>query len=187
MNTEDVWKGEFGDEYHKRNQVDWVKRIPFWATVLENIHPRSVCEYGCGPGWNLSAIKKVDPLIKVSGWDINHEAIIQANNAGVFVDDEEPNWPDAELVFSAGFLIHIPPDQIDHMIQSMINASYRYVMAIEYYSEHEEEITYRGQDDLLWKRPYGSILDAFDLKHVATTGNPAGFDDCTCWIFEKKS
>ena len=54
--TKDFWSGEFGEEYLKRNRVDWRKRIPFWKDVIDMTGARSVFELGCNAGWNLSAI-----------------------------------------------------------------------------------------------------------------------------------
>ena len=34
MKTEEVWAGEFGNAYLKRNQVDWRGRIPFWKMMV---------------------------------------------------------------------------------------------------------------------------------------------------------
>ena len=45
------WAGEFGDEYVRRNQVDWRARIPFWREVIEMTGARSVHEVGCNCGW----------------------------------------------------------------------------------------------------------------------------------------
>lgn len=69
IETEEFWTGDFGNEYHKRNRVDWKWRIPFWKKLLEYYVPaRSVFEFGCGPGWNLSAINAANRDVKTYGY-----------------------------------------------------------------------------------------------------------------------
>jgi len=183
MEAKDVWSGEFGNEYLKRNRVDWQARIPFWKYIIEASGARSAFEFGCNAGWNLSAIKRAFPDVGVEGYEINPVAMYQAMNAGLDVYSEFDCDPH-ELVFTAGVLIHIPPKDIKSVMQSIVDASADYVLAVEYESEAEQEIEYRGQQGLLWKRPYGQMYQDMGLELV-DTGKAEGFDDCTYWLLRK--
>lgn len=187
MKTEEVWAGKFGDEYLKRNQVNWQARIPFWKSILDKTGARSAYEFGCNAGWNLSAIKRLYPDVMTSGVDINEDAITQAWTADLNVfhaEETELITPQAELTFTSGVLIHIPPEDLKQTMQDMIDRSYDYILAIEYEADKEEEIEYRGQQGLLWKRPYGEIYKDLGLTPI-DTGVAIGFNDCTYWLLRK--
>jgi pseudaminic acid biosynthesis-associated methylase len=179
------WAGEFGDEYVRRNQVDWRARIPFWSRVIEITGARSAHEVGCNCGWNLSAIQRVDPHINQSGNDVNWTAIAQAQSAGLLALHGENAISNAELVFTAGVLIHVAPADLKPLMQKIVDASYRYVLAVEYESEQEEEVEYRGHTGKLWRRPFGKLYEDLGLKLVGEIKNAPGFDNCTAWLLEK--
>lgn len=179
------WAGEFGDEYVRRNQVDWRTRVPFWRDVIARTGARSVHEFGCNAGWNLSAIRRSYPDVYVSGNDINEQAITQAIDAGlegIFVGSKCCR---AELVFTAGVLIHVAPNDLESIMRHIVDASYRYVLAVEYESEQEEEVEYRGHAGKLWRRPFGKLYEELGLKLIGREGNVDGFDKCTAWLLEK--
>jgi len=186
MGTEEEWAGEFGDDYHKRNWVDWQRRIPFWRGMIFRTGARSVLELGCGPGWNLSAIHRTYPDVLVGGVEINPTARTHAWAAGLDAADSIQGL-DADLVFTAGCLIHIPPDNIYPAMQSLIDASFRHVLCIEYESVEEEEVEYQGQGGLLWKRPYGQMYEELGLKEEAfgRVGSSGGFDNCIWRLMQK--
>jgi len=185
MGTEETWAGEFGDDYHKRNWVRWQRRIPFWEIIIRRTGARSVLELGAGPGWNLSAIHRAYPDVVVGGVEINESACQMAHRANIFMMDQLDE--SAEMVFTVGCLIHIPPDNITETMQSLIDSSYRYVLCVEYEATEEEEIEYRGQSGLLWKRPYRQMYEDLGLKEVAfgRVGPEDGFDNCIWGLMEK--
>ncbi len=63
------------------------------------------------------------------------------------------------------------------------------MLAIEYFSEEEEVVNYRGHADLLWKRNYLKIYQqAFDDLKLIRNGywdNEKGFVRSHWWLFEK--
>ena len=190
MNPRDEWAGDFGQEYLDRNRVNWRARTPFWANALlgrMGAWPRSIHEVGCNAGWNLSAIQRIDHDINLTGHDINEEAIQQAQEAGlnVWMEGAASNSRNADLVFTAGVLIHIPPAELHAMMQSIIDRSYRYVLAIEYDHPVEQEIEYRGKTGLLWKRPYGKMYASMGLKLLDVWDAGPGFDRCTAYLLSK--
>ena len=182
----DKWSGQFGDEYLQRNRVNWRKRIPFWERIMNITGARSVHEIGCNAGWNLSAIKRVCPDVRVTGSDINNRALMQARNAGL--DCNLFKYANQEMVFTSGVLIHIPSDELQSMMEEIVSLSTDYVLAIEYYAEHEEEVTYRGNTGMLWKRPYGELYQSLGLELVifGSLSEADGFDNCRYWLLRRK-
>jgi len=179
------WAGEFGNEYVRRNQVDWRARVPFWHVLIEATGVRSVHEVGCNCGWNLSAIQRTAPDVALSGHDINRSAIEQALAANLSVEEGAGAFRRAELVFTAGVLIHVAPADLRPLMRRIVEHSYRYVLAIEYESEQEEEIEYRGHTSKLWRRPFGKLYQDLGLKLVDRFKDAPGFDSCAAWLLEK--
>jgi SAM-dependent methyltransferase len=198
MNEQETWwAGEAGNAYTARNRVDWRSRIPFWHDIMKFTGARSVYEVGCGAGWNLSAIREAaDHYVKMEGNDVNDLARSQAIVAGIEAR-EHPAWKRMnvancyELVFTAGCLIHVAPENLEFLMKQIIAASSHYVLAIEYESDEssaqpiaEQMIEYRGEKDRLWKRQYGKLYEAMRLK-LLHTGDAVGFDKCAYWLFSK--
>ena len=185
----ELWAGEFGNSYTKRNQVDWRIRMPFWKMIIDLTGARSVFEMGANAGWNLSAIRRQFPDVVVVGNDINPRAAGQAQAAGLHVvnklDFSTAIPGKYELCFTAGVLIHIEPENVIEVMQALIEKSSRYVMAVEYPAAVEEQVFYRGHSDKLWKRPYGSMYIDMGLKVVSAGDAGVGFDACHYWLMEK--
>lgn len=179
MKTAQFWVGEEGDAYTARCRIDWQARMPFWKDIITLTGARSVYELGCNAGWNLSAIRRCYPDVQVSGGDINQESLLQAASAGLTID-----YRRADLSFTAGVLIHVPPEHLENQMQAMIKNSYYWILAIEYESEEEEEIEYQGEMGLLWKRPYGDLYIDMGLELVKE-GAAEGFDNCHYWLLRK--
>ena len=183
----ELWSGDFGDDYTRRNQVDWRMRIAFWEDMIRITGARSVFEMGANAGWNFSAIQAVYPRIITRGNDINDLAAQQARDAGLHVETriDFPNMPRAELVFTAGVLIHIEPEHLLEVMVELVKKSYRWVLAIEYAADIEEQVAYRGHTEKCWKRPYGELYKALGLRlHEQGDAGP-GFDRCAYWLMEK--
>ena len=191
MSEVSLWQGEFGDAYTERNRVDWKSRIPFWASILKLSRARSVLEVGCNAGWNLRALREVDTAIKLRGIDINDRALSEARVAGLDVEHcvgaDLKSTDCFDLVLSAGFLIHVPSRDLDQTLRAIIDASKKWVVAVEYDSDVEEEIIYRGNKEMLWKRPFGKLLENLNLSCVqyGILNQSDGFDNCTYWLMTK--
>lgn len=184
------WAGSWGTEYTARNRVDWRARRSFWELIIGETGAKSILEVGCNAGWNLRALREADHTLKLRGVDLNADAIGEAVEAGFDVHrasgrDVGTVWPkEADLVFTAGCLIHVAPAELSPTMSSIIKASKRFVLAVEYAAETEEEIDYRGNAERLWKRPYGEMYQAMGLdivlsQHLAPGD---GFDNCTAWL-----
>lgn len=193
MNTQqEAWSGDFGNSYTERNRVSWQSRVPFWGQILNLTKPETVLEVGCNAGWNLRALRALDPRLFLAGVDVNQNALQEAKEAGFTVAamaaaDVGDTFEDAyDLVFTAGVLIHIPSMQLKRVMSSIMKASHRYVLAVEYAAAEETEIVYRGQHDLLWKRPFGRLYELLGLKMVDSgfLTERDGFDSCMYWLLK---
>lgn len=194
MNVQERWwAGDFGNEYTQRNKIDWQWRRSFWELMVEKAQPRSVLEVGCNAGHNLLALRSVDPTMKLRGVDLNGEALAQAREHSLDARDVSglevgKLWPQHfDLVFTAGVLIHVAPADILPMMRSIVRASKKWVLAVEYWAPVEEAVTYRGHEDRLWRRPFGGLYEDLGLTMEATgeLGNGDGFDLCTYWLLKK--
>lgn len=192
-NAADWWAGQGGNEYLERNRVDWTARVPFWKKVVQRTFPGLVFELGCNAGWNLRAIQACKLKVSTVGVDLNEDAVAEARANGLVVYQEnvhqalEHFGPGMfDLTFTAGCLIHVPPAELKATMRDLVKLSNRYVLAIEYAAEQETEIEYRGERNLLWKRPYGHLYRDLGLKFVDSCDAGEGFDNCTAWLLEKQ-
>ncbi len=191
MNTEDFWAGKFGQDYTQRNQVDPSTRVDFWQSAVEYCAPATVLEIGCNRGHNLAAIQMVDRSIELFGVDVNANAVEEARQQGFEVQRAKANaiaglfeQGSMDLVFTAGVLIHIPPEDLETVMRSIVAVSAKYVLAVEYAAEQEEEMEYRGHAGKLWRRPFGQLYEQLGLRLLAV-GDAGGFDQCEFWLLEK--
>lgn len=192
MSTEEFWKGSFGDEYTQRNKINYRDRIPFWQKIVYETGIQSVLEVGCNSGWNLEALRSIDREMELTGVDVNQSALEEASMKGF--DVEELNGQGivgmfgdgaCDLVFTCGVLIHVAPKDLKSMMQSIVDVSRQYVLAVEYHSDRETPVEYRGNKDKLWKRNYGQLYQDMGLSLIET-GNAEGFDQCTYYLLEKE-
>ena len=61
-----------------------------------------------------------------------------------------------DLVFSKGVLIHLNPDVLSKVYDKLAKMSRRYVLIGEYYNPTPVSISYRGNEDKLFKRDFAS-------------------------------
>lgn len=189
---EQFWAAEFGTEYTKRNRPAWEDRSPFWESIMQRTGAQSALEVGCNVGTNLMAIANVVPGVSLKGIDVCDSALDVARAVGHDVETMSGalagrKWPGAfDLVFTAGMLIHVAPENLDEVAQSIIDASNSWVLAVEYASEsgEEEALTYRGHADKMWKRDFGKLYQDKGLTLVST-GKADGFDRCVWWLLSK--
>lgn len=195
MNAQtDLWAGSFGNEYSQRNQIDYSQRLAFWTRIAEFTQCKSVFELGCNRGHNLMALRACG-VPMVSGIDVNEQAVNEARDQALIVGVADHSTIDKlsvtfDLTMTVGVLIHLAPKDVRKAMQSLINVSNRYVLAIEYDSWHEEEVLYRGQREALWRRPYGEMYSAMGLQFAdcGLLGGHDGFDPSgvAFWLMEKQ-
>lgn len=192
--TETWWAGPFGASYTDRNRVPFLNRVPFWHGIIAKTGANSAFELGCNFGPNLLALRVIKPGITLRGIDVNEYAISQARNSGMNAEKGtlDTVWygefESYDLVFTAGCLIHVQPDALQATMQKLVSLSNRYVLAVEYHSDDEQEVEYRGNHGKLWARPYGKMYQDMGLKLVSSEflDQDQAFDRCTAVLLEKK-
>lgn len=194
--TEQFWKGEFGDEYTRRNVGLVESNTAFFANVLARTHDiQSVIEYGAGTGQNLVAINRLLPKARLLGVEINEQAASEIPLGEVLrksMLDIDLVQHCADLTFTKGVLIHIAPEDLPLAYDVLHATSRQYVVVAEYYNPKPVEVEYRGHAGKLWKRDFaGEILDRFDDLTLVDYGftyhkDRWPQDDITWFLMEKK-
>ncbi len=196
---ENFWAGEFGLNYIDGNNSEPLlySKVAMWARMLQAANNvNSIRELGCNIGLNLVALKRLQPTLNLSGYEINEEAAKQASDFNVAEIKqgsiiEEINDTKVDLTFTAGVLIHINPDYLDNVYRNLVNGSNRYVLVAEYYNPAPTKINYRGHEDRLFKRDFaGELIDNYGMKlvdygFVYKRDNWAPQDDITWFLLEK--
>lgn len=185
------WQGDFGRDYLTRNQVDYKERIPLLTHIAEMTGAQTFLDVGTNAGWNLLALRHINPEFMMSGVDVNQQALEKAQIAGfdmhvspadkiVDIFGEQA----ADMVITSGVLIHVAPEDIKDTMQAIVDCSSQYVLAIEYEADTEQEVEYRGNKGKLWKRPFGKLYEELGLSLIET-GNATGYRECSYWLMEK--
>jgi spore coat polysaccharide biosynthesis protein SpsF len=191
ISTAEFWAGAEGNAYTDRNRVEWQQRVPFWRHIQELTNAASFLEVGTNAGWNLRALRALNPEFSMSGIDLNEKALREAQAEGFDVE-VMPGYKVAEffgagacdLAFTSGVLIHVGPDELVQTMAAIRDVSSQYVLAVEYDHPEIQEVEYRGHSGKLWKRPYGRLYEELGLSLVET-GPAQGFNDCTYYLLEK--
>jgi len=191
MSEVDWWRGAHGDEYTARNaELNIEARMLLWRGILNCLDgvPGNILEIGAGGGANLQALWLLGQK-RLRGIEPNEEARNKAMDDGFAMHDGTAANPGfgADLVFTSGVLIHIPPEDLFPACKGIFDAAGRYIVSIEYFSAEPEEKAYRGRR--LWKRDFGSFwLDNFDLRPLGcgfAWSRMTGLDNLTWWAFAK--
>lgn len=200
---EGFWAGAFGNEYIDRNKSERLisSNIALFAKILactENV--RSVFEFGANIGLNLIAIKHLLPNALLSAVEINKQAVVElkkvVKEAVVYQQSIlDFSWdvpPPQDLVLIKGVLIHINPDMLSQVYQSLYRLSKRYICIVEYYNPTPVSVSYRGHRDRLFKRDFaGEMMDKYHDLRLVNYGfvyhRDSNFplDDFTWFLLEK--
>jgi pseudaminic acid biosynthesis-associated methylase len=192
----DVWQGKFGKDYTERNAVNWRVRLPAFRAMLDGLKLTRLLEVGCNRGHNLVALRALlGDAVELSGVEPNPHALGLARGTGAaechaghildlpFADGS------FDLVFTAGVLIHVPPENLTAALEELHRCSCRYLLAAEYAAAEETAVPYRGHTDLLWKRDflqeYQGRFPDLSLVRQGYWGSEHGFDRTTWWLLEK--
>ncbi len=200
------WRSQFGDAYTERHEISpevLSVRTSLFRKIFETFAdapPNSILEVGANLGINLQAIGH---LTSAELFAVEPNALARAKlleNQVVPADNinnclaHDLNFPDGsiDLVFTNGVLIHIHPDNLLASCSEIYRVARRYIVCIEYFSDKPEEITYRGHDEMLFKRDFGSFwIDHFPDLDTKGYGfewkRVTGLDNLTWWVFEKPS
>jgi pseudaminic acid biosynthesis-associated methylase len=204
----DTWSGAFGDAYQVRNASNW-KSIKNRTRLFENVfeameknqpgqYPSSILEVGAGVGDNLRAIDTIYERgripVKLFAIEPHEAARDCVRDVAEVMPGEIADLPyndaSVDLVFTSGVLIHTQPDELHRAMQEVHRVAKRWVLCIEYFNPTPDEVEYRGQKGMLFRRDWGSEwLDRFpDLKSIGygfMWKRVTGLDNVTWWLFEK--
>lgn len=199
---EQFWAGNFGNEYVDRNKNEQLisGNIALFAKIFACTEKvRSVFELGANIGLNLIAIKHLLPDATLSAVEINKKAVAGLKKvlkeAVVYqqsILDFSWDAPPQDLVFIKGVLIHINPDMLSQVYQSLYRLSKRYICIVEYYNPTPISVSYRGHENRLFKRDFaGEMMDKYSDLRLVNYGfvyhRDLNFplDDLTWFLLEK--
>ncbi len=158
----ELWRGDFGREYHARDvrEVEATTNL-FRRALRETGVIRSALEFGAGTGTNLQALKSLYGCRTV-GVEVNPDACARMTADAAICSPALECAPQAcKLVLTKGFLIHVPPEDLEATYAKIYACSTRYVLLCEYFNPAPVEVEYRGHRGRLWKRDFaGEMLDA---------------------------
>ena len=195
MNPQEQWWTSLeGDKYTQRNSRAGEERMKMWREILGALphQPVSILEVGANIGLNLDALRALLPEAGLIGLEPNETARQQIHFEALDGTAQDIPLPPAsvDMVFSCGVLIHVPPNELGAACDEIHRVASKYIVCIEYFADQPEEVRYRGQDGLLWKRDFGRFyLERFPNLRVLDYGffwRPAtGLDNLTYFVFEK--
>ena len=168
---ENFWKGDFGDQYIKRNKQTLL-RTKFWKMILEKVKIKNIYELGTNAGINLDAIKLVDKKIKTNGTEINKKAQIICLKKGHNIElgsivEKIKVKKKFDFVFTSSVLIHINPNKLDAVYKNINSLSKKYILINEYHSPFPVEVKYRGHKNVLFKRDFAhEIQKKYNYKLI---------------------
>jgi len=163
---EKFWKGKFGDFYTKRNskKSQLLSNINFFKNILKNQKSiRSILELGCNRGLNLKALKCINGKYKLTGVDINKDAIEKLRRWGeatTYNSDIKSLRLEKkfDLVFTKGVLIHVNPKNLKKIYNKLYSYSKKYILLAEYYNPTPVSVLYRGHKGKLFKRDFADDM-----------------------------
>jgi len=197
---EQFWAGEFGNEYIARNDSSRIiaSNLAMFSRIFKSTHDvRSVIDFGSNIGLNLRAINDLLPEAKLAAIEINRHAIrilnswdkLEIYHDSILEFRPEKHW---EFVLIKCVLIHINPEYLARVYESLYRSSSRYICIAEYYNPFPVEVDYRGHSEKLFKRDYaGEMLDRYpdlslvDYGFIYHRDNSFPQDDVTWFLMEK--
>jgi pseudaminic acid biosynthesis-associated methylase len=184
----ETWVGEFGRTYTDRNALNvdaldalYVKNYGVSRTALNEefltgvANDARILEVGCNMGNQLLLLEQMG-FTNLYGIEIQAYALQKARarlkktfllQATAF----DIPYPDDyfDLVFTAGVLIHIAPNDLPVAVKEIYRCTRSFIWGFEYHAPQPTEVNYRGHDQLLWKMDYPNFymdqLPGLDLVH----------------------
>jgi pseudaminic acid biosynthesis-associated methylase len=180
--TEKLWQGEFGAAYTERNprcmsDLDALYRKQFGTTrtevnqeLLADVDRTSrVLEVGVNVGLQLQGLRQLG-FTALYGVDLQRPALAEVRTVApearvACASAMALPFPDNsfDLVFTSALLIHIPPDLAVRVMAEIHRCSRRWIWGWEYFAEVYTPVSYRGQENALWKTNFPEAY----LKHFA--------------------
>lgn len=194
------WQGKFGDKYISRNNSGQMvaNNLFLFSNILKNTTGiKSIIEFGANIGLNLIAIKALLPDVEISGVEINKEAcseLSQINDIKVYNSSIAGFIAvyKRDFVLTKCFLIHINPQLLPAVYETIYKTSKKYICIAEYYNPTPATVVYRGHKNKLFKRDFaGELLRKFKDLRLINYGfsyhkdNNFKQDDLTWFLLEK--
>lgn len=203
------WSGEFGRAYTERNllspaQVDELYARNYGHTrsdlnqrfLMSLPHSARILEIGCNAGNQLALLRDMG-FHNLCGIEVQDYALEFARSRLPGLDLRQGTAFDTgfssggfDLVFTSGVLIHISPDDLPRAMKEIYRCSSEYIWGFEYFSPSTQEVSYRGNNDLLWKADYPNLyLQMFDDLEIIKTEYLQYLDNpnVDCMFLLKKS
>ncbi len=171
------WASEFGKMYTDRNphtieEMDEIYKKQYGITRTElnlmflNDFDRGIkiLEIGSNVGAQLQGLQKIG-FTNLYGIELQQYAVelskqytknVNLIQGSVLDIPFKDNFFD--LVFTSGVLIHISPDDIEVAMKEIYRCTKKYIWGFEYYADTYTEISYRGENNLLWKADFAKIF-----------------------------
>ena len=168
-----AWTAEFGRAYTDRNPIgvdDMDRELGEWCgcgrkselfrqfTPPERIACGRVLEVGSNVGVQLKILQTVNPGLELYGLEPMAYALqkgrahypdINFVPGNAFEIPFRDNYFD--LVMTNTVLIHIHPNELPAALAEIHRVSKRFIFFHEYYGDDLTELTYHGQQSLMWK------------------------------------
>lgn len=176
------WRGAFGREYTDRNpqsleEMEELYQRNYGITRTElnrrflGDMDRSIriLEVGSNIGNQLLCLQKMG-FRSLYGIELQSYAVelSKSKSKGInLIQGEASDIPFKDtyfdMVFTSGVLIHIAPSNLPDIMREIHRCARSYIFGFEYYSDSQEEISYRDQENLLWKGNFaGMYQELFD-------------------------
>jgi len=171
-----MWSADFGKSYTDRNpkniaEMDelYIKNFGITRTQL-NIEflnhlnrDIKILEVGSNVGAQLTGLQQLG-FSKLYGIELQPYAVelskknttnINLICGSAFDIPFKNNYFD--LVFTSGVLIHLSPITIEKALEEIYRCSNKLIWGYEYFSEKFQEISYRGNSELMWKNNFSKL------------------------------
>ncbi len=182
-----IWSGTFGREYTDRNAMSvaeldvlYEREFGIGRKAMNQVFldplPRDlrVFEVGSNIGNQLLLLQAMG-FTRLYGMELQHYAVQRSKQRTTDVSFIQGSAFDIpcrdgafDLVFTSGVLIHLSPQDIVTALGEIHRSTTRYIWGMEYFSDTLEEVSYRGEQGLLWKSDFCKLyLEQFrDLRLV---------------------
>ncbi|MBI2722909.1 MAG: methyltransferase domain-containing protein [Bacteroidetes bacterium] len=183
----DFWSGEFGKEYNIRNSFNEKEWDDFylqnWGVTKIEMNTRfighlpkdiKILEVGANIGMQLRGLQKMG-FTNLYGIELQQDAVEKSKQQTKGINIIQGSGYDIpfkdgyfDLVFTAGVLIHIAPENHGKIMSEMVRCSKKYIWGFEYFAEEITDIIYRDNKGFLWKADFSKIFSAGnpELKEV---------------------
>jgi len=174
---EQFWSGDFGKEYNERNtysETEWDEfykktwgltklemNKQFIGSLSKDIR---ILEVGSNIGMQLRGLQKMG-FTNLYGIELQQDAVERSKQQTKGINIIQGSGFDIpfkngffDMVFTAGVLIHIAPQNHESIMNEMVRCSKKYIWGFEYFSNEVTDINYRGNPGFLWKADFAKIF-----------------------------